>query len=64
MYLNHSETSFYHLLLLNGLHGEENDLDHQHTPDNNVYIFYQKVWKVCRVIVSLRAQEFGEWNGR
>lgn len=64
MYLNHSETFFYHLLLLNGLHGEENDLDHQHIPDNNVYIFYQKVWKVCRVIVSLRAGEFGEWNGR
>lgn len=64
MYLNHSEASFYHLLLLNGLHGEENDLDHQHTPDNNVYIFYQKDWKVCRVIVSLRAGEFGEWKGR
>lgn len=32
MYLNHSETSFYHYVL-NGLHGEENDLDHQHSPD-------------------------------
>lgn len=37
--------NFYHLLLLNGLHGEENNLDHQYTPDNNVYIFYQKVWR-------------------
>lgn len=42
MYLNYSETSFYHLLLLNGLHGEEIDLDHQHSPDNNVYIFTKK----------------------
>lgn len=33
---------FLSLVAAHGLHGEENDLDHQHSPDNNVYIFTKK----------------------